>query len=218
MRPRGAFSFQLFLAILDFSGTIYELNRTFIMIYNTFVFLGKPGSGKGEQSKLLAETTGFPIVPLGKRFREIATHDTQVGRKVKDVIDNGHLMPHWFASYIFLDTVVRLEDNGGVIFDGTARKKVEAELFHEVMTWLGRPYKAIYINVPDNTALDRIQKRRTIEGRHDDSENTLKVRLEEFYNEAYPAIEYFRSTENFLEINGEQSVEDVHKDILRGIA
>ena len=143
------------------------------MEYNTFIMLGKPGSGKGEQSKFLSKETGFNIVSSGKRFREIASHDTIIGHKVKDVIDNGLLMPHWFASYIFLDTTIHLENKGGAIFDGAARKKPEAELFHDVMTWLERPYMAIYINVSDEVAIERIMKRRETEGRLDDGVDAL---------------------------------------------
>jgi adenylate kinase len=187
------------------------------MQYNTFIFLGKPGSGKGEQSKALAEKIDFPIISSGGRFREIATHDTIVGRKVGDIINHGYLMPHWFASYIFLDIALNLKDGAGAIFDGAARKKPEAELFDSVMQWLERPYKAIYINVQDEIAVDRIMKRKDLEGRKDDDEEAVQIRLKQYYDEAYPAIEYFRSTDNFLEINGDQTIEAVHADILTGI-
>lgn len=187
------------------------------MQYNTFIFLGKPGSGKGEQSKALADKIGFPIISSGGRFREIATHDTIVGRKVGDIINHGYLMPHWFASYIFLDIALNLKDDAGAIFDGAARKKPEAELFDNVMQWLERPYKAIYINVPDEVTIDRIVKRRELEGRKDDDTDALKIRLKQYYDEAYPAIEYFRSTGNFLEIDGDRPIEEVHADVLKGI-
>ena len=183
------------------------------MKYNTFVMLGKPGSGKGEQSKLLSKATGLDIVSLGRRFREIAGHNTTIGHKVKDVIDSGLLMPHWFASYIFLDTTLNLENKGGVIFDGTARKKSEAELFHDVMTWLERPYMAIYINVSDEVAIERIMKRKEAEGRCDDNDEAVRVRLKEYHDEAQPAIEHLRSTENFMEVQGDNTVEEVFKDI-----
>ncbi len=183
------------------------------MKYNTFIMLGKPGSGKGEQSKLLSKVTGLDVASLGGRFREIAAHNTTIGHKVKEVIDNGLLMPYWFASYLFLDTVINLENKEGVIFDGTARKKPEAELFHDAMTWFERPYMAIYINVSDEVVIERIMKRKETEGRCDDDTEAVRVRLKEYYDEAEPAIEYFRSTENFMEVQGDRTIEEIAKDI-----
>ncbi len=185
------------------------------MKYTTFVLLGKPGSGKGTQARILGDRTGFDVISSGKCFREIASHDTIIGRKVKDMTENGYLMPHWFASYIFLDKILHLENKGGVIFDGTARKKPEAELFHDVMVWLERPYKAIYVNVSDEEVMKRIIKRREVEDRHDDdSEEIIKTRLKEYYEEAWPAIEVFKEKGNFFEVNGEQPIEKIHEDIM----
>lgn len=177
--------------------------------------LGKPGSGKGEQSKLLAEKTGFDIVSSGGRFREIAMQETIVGRKVGDIINHGHLMPHWFASYIFLDIALNLDDNDGVIFDGAARKKPEAELFDSVMEWLERPYRALFLNVSDEVAVERIMKRKTLQEREDDSDDAVRTRIKEYYEEAFPAIEHFRSTGNCIEINGDQDIETVHANICK---
>ncbi|MCK5027012.1 MAG: nucleoside monophosphate kinase [Candidatus Pacebacteria bacterium] len=188
------------------------------MEYTTFIFLGKPGSGKGIQAKLLGKKTGFEVVSSGERFREIASHDTIIGHKVKGMIESGLLMPHWFASYIFLDKTLNLENKGGIIFDGAARKEPEAELFHDVMSWLERPYKAIYIDVSDEEVVKRIMKRREIEDRHDDdSEEIINTRLREYYDEAQAAIGVFKEKGNFLEINGEQSIEKIHEDVIRGI-
>lgn len=188
------------------------------MKYTTFILLGKPGSGKGTQAKLLGEKTGFEVISSGARFREIASHDTILGHKVADMIDNGHLMPHWFASYIFLDKILHLENKGGIIFDGTARKKPEAELFDDVMVWLDRPYKAIYINVSDDEVMKRIIKRRETEDRHDDyNDEIIRTRLKEYYEDALPAIEIFKERGNFIEINGEQEVEKIHEEIMSKI-
>ena len=188
------------------------------MKYTTLILLGKPGSGKGTQAKILGEKTGFEVVSSGERFREIASHDTIIGRKVSDMIGNGHLMPHWFASYIFLEKTLHLENKEAAIFDGAARKKPEAELFHDVMEWLERPYKAIYVEVSDEEIMKRIIKRRELENRQDDdSEETIKTRLKEFYDEARHAVEVFKEKGRLLVVDGEQSPEKIHEDIMSGI-
>ena len=59
------------------------------MKYKTIVMMGKPGSGKGVQSELLAKETGFKVFSTGARLREMAKQNTSVGRKVKEVIESG---------------------------------------------------------------------------------------------------------------------------------
>ena len=184
------------------------------MDIKTIVMLGKPGAGKGMQSKLLADTTGYKIFSSGNRLREIASHDTSVGRKVKAVIDNVELMPHWFASYLFQEAILHTRQDEGIIYEGSCRKEPEAILFDEVMGWLDRPYRAIFITAPDEVIVDRLLKRGEIEGRADDSEEKIQVRLRAYRDEVKDAIEYFRNTGNLIEINGEGSPQEVHAAIM----
>ena len=184
------------------------------MKYKTIVMMGKPGSGKGVQSELLAKETGFKVFSTGARLREMAKQNTSVGRKVKEVIESGSLMPHWFASLLFQEAIIDITHDQGIIYEGACRKKLEAELFHDVMTWLDRPYKAIYIDADDEAIIERLSKRKEVEGRADDSEEKIKVRLEAHYTEVVHAIEFFKGTGNMLKINGNNTVAEVHKEIL----
>ncbi|HQT83134.1 MAG TPA: nucleoside monophosphate kinase, partial [Candidatus Paceibacterota bacterium] len=94
----------------------------------TVLFIGKPGCGKGDQAKLLAEKTGWKIIASGEQFRAMATEDTLVGRKVKSVGDAGMLQPHWLAEYLFLKNLFLLAEDDGAIFDGFGREVQETEL------------------------------------------------------------------------------------------
>ena len=67
----------------------------------TIAMMGKPGSGKGTQAKLLAEALQFELFSSGDAFRKVKEQDSFLGRKVKEEMDKGYLMPHWFASYWF---------------------------------------------------------------------------------------------------------------------
>ena len=186
--------------------------------YKTFVMIGKPGSGKGVQTKLLAEKSGFKTFSTGDKFRELQKADTPLGHKIAEIMDKGSLMPYWFAAFLFQDAVIYLEAEEGIIYEGAARKAPEAELFHDVMTWLGRPYKAIYLDVHDDEVKSRLIKRAGVENRADDNEETIKHRIKVYHEEVVPAVHVFKKHGTILDVNGDQTIEKVHEEILRMIA
>jgi len=186
--------------------------------YKTFAMVGRPGSGKGMQTSLLSKKTGFKTFSTGDKFRELQKADTPLGHKIAEIMDSGNLMPHWFASFLFEEAVMYLPADEGIIYEGVGRKAPEAELFHEVMTWLGRPYKAVYLDVHDGISVDRLMKRKEIENRKDDNEETIKHRLKVYQEEVVPAIEVFKKHGTLLDINGDQTPEEVFAEILKQVS
>lgn len=181
------------------------------MEIKTVFLIGKPGSGKGTQAKLLAEHTGWTAYSSGGLFRSIGAEDTPVGRKVKEEIDNGILAPHWFAMYLFLKTLFSVPDNRGIIFDGFCRKVPEAELDIDALGWLGRPFKVLNIRISDETVEKRLALRKEIENRVDDS--AVDERLKEYREHTEPALEVFRKAGVLLDIDGEPSPEVIAEEI-----
>ncbi len=179
---------------------------------------GKPGSGKGTQAKLVAEKTGWKVFSTGDKFRELQKADTLLGRKVAGIMNSGNLMPYWFASFLFQEAVVYLPAEEGIIYEGAGRLPSEAELFHDVMSWLERPYRAVYLDVPAEVSMERLKKRKLIEGRADDEEDKIKVRLSVHEKEVEPAVDVFRNKGTLLHINGDQTIENVHDEILVKLA
>jgi len=177
----------------------------------TIFFTGKPGSGKGTQAELLSEKTGWPIFASGDLFRKIAQENTPVGRKVKEESDAGILQPHWFAMYLYLQSLFTVENTANVIFDGFCRKIPEAELIIDSLRWLGRSFIVLDIRISDTEAEKRLALRKGIEGRVDD--NVVGKRLEEYRTYADPATEVFRKDGVLIEINGEQTPEKVAEDV-----
>jgi len=186
--------------------------------YNTLVMIGRPGSGKGVQTKLMVDKTGFKTFSTGDKLRELKKADTPIGRKIADTIDKGNLMPHWFASFLFEEAVIYLPPEQGIVYEGAGRKPEEAQLFDEVMTWLGRPYKALYLDVADEVSMRRLSKRREMEGREDDAEAVILDRLNVYKKEVAPAIEVFRKNGALIDINGDQTPEEVHEEIVRKLS
>jgi adenylate kinase len=183
--------------------------------YKTFVMIGKPGSGKGAQTRLLAKETGFKVFSTGDKFRELQKADTPLGHKIAEIMDNGRLMPYWFAGFLFQEAVIYLPKEEGIIYEGAARKVPEAELFHDVMEWLERPYKAIYLDISHEESMRRLTKRKDKEGRADDEESKIQTRLSVYEKEIVPTLDVFKDRGTFLHINGEQTPEEVFDEIMK---
>lgn len=184
---------------------------------NTFIFMGRPGAGKGVQSALLSEKLGLPVFSTGGRMREMTKKDSRLGRKIKETQNSGGLTPGWFAGFIFQEAVFAKDDSQGMIFEGVGRTEVEARLFNDVHEWIGDDYLIFNLNVSDETVTQRLIKRGEMEGRADDVPEKIKVRLENFYKDTEPALNFFRSVGKVVEIDGEPLPEQVFESVLAHI-
>jgi len=186
------------------------------MEQHTIFFIGKPGCGKGDQARLLSEKTGWRILSAGDELRVQRELDTPVWRKVKSEMDAGRLLPHWFASYLFLKDFFALPDTANMIFDGFCRQISEAEIIMESLSWLGRPFFFIHLKVSDEEIKNRIALRKGVQGRADDS--VVDERLEEYREHTEPVIEMFRKTGVLIEIDGEGTREKIAEDIQKALS
>ncbi len=174
-------------------------------------FIGKPGSGKGTQAKLLADITGWPVVGTSGGMRELVAEGGTVGHKIRETMDTGLLMPYWVASYIYLKTLFGIKEDSNVIFDGTSRTPPEAEIVAESLKWFGRPYYLFCLNVPDEEVHKRIGIRKETKVRKDDE--FIGKRLEEYYANTERAIDFYRKTGMLTEIDGHRPIEVVAAEI-----
>jgi adenylate kinase len=180
------------------------------MEFNTVLFIGKPGSGKGTQASLLKEKTGWDIYASGDMFRAINKEDSFIGR-MKAEHEQGILAPQWFATYLFQKTIFSVPHETGVIFDGFGRKVPEAKLVIEILNWLERPFRAVHIKVSDEKIIERLTKRRGEADRADD--HSIEKRLEEYREYTEPSIEVFREAGMLVEVAGDTGVDEVAKAI-----
>lgn len=175
--------------------------------------MGKPGSGKGTQVKLLSEKTEWPSMSSGDAFRGIAKEESAVGHRVKHEMEEGFLMPDWFAMYVFQKSIFSMPENASAIYDGLGRKLPEAEMMLKVLEWLGRKLEVVHIDVSDKHILDRLEKRKGAEGRADDA--SVEKRLQEFRTYTEPCIEFFRTHGvPVIDIDGEPDIDTIHADIV----
>lgn len=183
----------------------------------TFLMMGRPGSGKGTQAKLLAEKVGGKVYSSGERCREISANGTYFGNRTKEVVDKGDLMPEWFSVYLFEEVLITLEPKDAIVFEGAGRKPLEVKTFDEVAAWLGRPYVAVYLNADEDTLRARLLKRHEMQGRADDARAAIENRFARFNQDTLRSLEFFRAKGILHEINAEQSIEAVHADIIKAL-
>ena len=189
----------------------------------TFVFFGIVGSGKGTQVKLLQgflKSKGnqeIVYTSTGEEYRKLIAGESYAGSLVKDSLTRGELQPDFLTTSLFTNILLStLTPQKHLIADGYPRTIRQSESFEKMMKFFRREnVKIIYIELGKEEAM----KRNLLRGRHDDTEEGLKKRFEEYEDNVIPSMNYFKGKPGYTlyTINGEQSVEKVHEDIIKAL-
>ena len=189
----------------------------------TFVFFGQVGSGKGTQVKLLTDflkkKDGRETVyaGTGDGFRKLMESGNYTSELVKEYVNKGILVPDFLTDAMFGNMLIsNLSAERNLIADGYPRTVPQSIVFEGIMKFFKREkINIIYIELSEEEAT----KRNLLRGRQDDTKEGLTKRFNEYKNKVVPAMDYFKDKESYAihTINGEQSIEDVHKDIIKAL-
>lgn len=187
----------------------------------TYIFIGRSGSGKGTQAELLInyikEKNKSKILHIetGAFFREFIKKSLYTEVLAKKVVESGGLMPEAMAIHMWVDYLVaNFTGNEDLIFDGAPRKLMEAELLDGVLAFYGiKKYKVIHINTSVKWCTDKLLAR----GRKDDTKEGIASRMHWYDTEVMQSIKFFENNANsdFIDVNGEQTIEEVHKELMQ---
>jgi len=190
--------------------------------FQIFFVLGAPGSGKGTQIKLLAEKLGFfhfVSSRIGKEY--IESYNDAETKKQKERYESGLLWDSsWILRIIKEKTEELIGDGGkykGIIYDGSPRTLFEAkELLSFLAGKVGKEnIKVIEIDADENELKNRIKNRLILEKRIDDKEEVFQIRIKEYKKETLPALEFLKNSIGVIKINGNQSINKVHEEIMQ---
>jgi len=186
-----------------------------------FIFIGRSGSGKGTQARLLQECLkdierekDIIYLETGEEFRHFLKEDGYTQTLSRKIMDEGKLQPDFLAILMWsrkmIDTV---KEDVHLILDGTPRQLREAYVLEKALEFYN--YKDIHIIYP-NVSRTWSEERLMARGRSDDKDpGDIKARLDWYDSQVNPVVEYYRSNPmyKFHDINGEQSIENVHKEV-----
>jgi len=182
-----------------------------------FVLIGPPGSGKGTQAKLLVKHFGnLYYISTGQLFRKLSKTKTDVGQRIKKVVERGGLPFDDLATTLWMyEIAFNVKKEQGIVADGFPRRLQEAKDLDEFLKFLERKNNTyiFLIHISEKEALKRLPQR----GRIDDEIKDIKRRFALYREKTIPAINYFKKQGRLIKINGEQSIERVFKDILKVI-
>lgn len=179
------------------------------------VMMGAPGAGKGTQAKLLQESLGLPQVSTGELFRYNLKNETELGMLAKTYMDRGELVPDEVTVAMVRDRLSRPDSAGGAILDGFPRTIAQAEALDELLAELGGRINVVpVITVDPEILAARLLKRARTEGRADDNEQTIRTRMRVYEEQTKPLLDYYGRQGLVVEVNGQQSIEEVNRELI----
>ena len=206
------------------------------------VLLGPPGSGKGTQAEIISKNLSIPHISTGDMLREAIANETDIGKQAKEIMDAGDLVPDEVIINLVKERINEADCKNGYLFDGFPRTIPQAdaldnqEIFLDVVLELtlddeqiinrmsgrrihqssGRSYH-LEFNPPKDDGVDDITGEPLIQ-RDDDMPETVKNRLEVYWEQTNPLIVYYRSKSvqtdlKYIEIDGSRSMVEVSSQI-----
>lgn len=184
----------------------------------TIILIGAPGAGKGTQAKLLEEALGLPQVSTGDLFRFNLKNNTELGKLARTYMDRGELVPDEVTVAMVKDRLSLPDCADGAILDGFPRTQAQAVALDALLTELGGHISVVpSIEVPREELIARLLKRAEIEGRADDNEETIRTRMMVYEEQTKPLLDYYGAKGLVVPVNGQQTIDDVQKDLVEVI-
>lgn len=206
------------------------------------IMLGAPGAGKGTQAKKVAKKYNIPHISTGDIFRANIKEGTELGKRAKEYMDKGELVPDDITIGMLLDRIHKADCKNGFVLDGFPRTIPQAKSLSEALSKLNEKIDyAINIDVPDDSIITRMSGRRACLScgstyhikysapkkenicdncgselviRDDDKPETVKKRLDVYHKQTQPLIDYYNNENILANVDGTKDMEEVFLDIV----
>lgn len=203
--------------------------------------MGLPGAGKGTQAEKIKEKYNIPHISTGDMFRLAIKEGTELGIKAKSYLDEGALVPDEVTNGIVRERLSMKDCENGFLLDGFPRTIPQAETLEGIVATLNKKIDhVIHVDVPEEKLLQRLTGRRicptcgatyhvlynppkvenvcdkdgsTLSQRADDTEETVKNRLEVNVKQTQPLLDFYKKAGVLMPVNGDQHIDDVFAEI-----
>ena len=199
------------------------------------IFLGPPGAGKGTIASKICEDAGIPHISTGDLFRKAIKNQTELGKKVQQIIESGDLVPDALTVALVKERLQKDDCNGGFVLDGFPRTIGQADSLAKFSSIDA----VINLTVKDEQVIDRLSGRRLCKNcgqgyhietvkpekegicdkcgeeliiRPDDAPEAIKNRLSVYYESTAPLIDYYKAKDKIIDVDGSGTVDIVVKD------
>ena len=180
------------------------------------VLFGPPGAGKGTQSEKLIQKYGFVHISTGDLFRWHTKNDTALGKRVKEIMNSGALVPDEITIAMLKEELDKNPHAKGFLFDGFPRTVPQAEALDKFMNENGTAiHHVIALDVNEEELRTRIAKRRTTENRVDDEEEKLNKRITEYFSKTIHVLPYYQKLGRLETVNGIGDVNNISNAIFK---
>jgi adenylate kinase len=182
------------------------------------LLLGVQGSGKGTQAKRIASEYGLAHIATGDILRRAMADGSELGRRVRPIYDRGDLVPDDLMIELIRERLQAEDTRDGFILDGFPRTMPQAEALDTMLAEIDRPLTVVFeLQVPEDVAIERLERRAADEGRVDDTPEAIARRIDLYRRETEPLVSHYRLAGNLVGIHGDRPENEVFAEIQQAL-
>jgi adenylate kinase len=182
------------------------------------IIMGPPGAGKGTQATRIADRYGIPAISTGDIFRSNIKDGTDLGLRVKSILDAGGYVPDQVTNDIVRDRLAWVDAAPGFLLDGYPRTTGQVEFLDEVLAEHGHALDGVIeLTVDEDSVVERLLKRAETEGRTDDTEDVIRERQAIYRKETAPLIALYEQHGVLVKVDGMGSVDAVTERVVKAV-
>jgi adenylate kinase len=182
------------------------------------LIMGPPGAGKGTQALRIAEHYRIPAISTGDIFRAMKHSDTPLARQVRTIMESGGYVSDEITNDIVKDRLAQGDCVTGFLLDGYPRTLQQVQTLDDYLAETDRPLHAVISLLADvEEVVARLLKRAEIDGRPDDNEETIRVRLQVYAEQTEPLLDLYRSRGMLVEVDGLGPIDEVSERVFAAL-
>jgi adenylate kinase len=182
------------------------------------LIVGPPGSGKGTQATFIADAFGVPAISTGDIFRHHITNQTELGVRVKAIVDAGDYVPDDLTNELVADRLTEPDAAKGFLLDGYPRTLDQVRFLDELLASDGKLEAVIRLTADQDELVRRLTHRAHEQGRADDTEEAIRHRQNVYAQQTAPILDVYRERGLLVEVDGIGSVDEVAARIREALA